>query len=113
MLKAACAALAACVIAPALYAAPGPANPLVQSSTILKLDGVNLATASGQRVLAIRMDQAARAVCGERLANIHLALDAQSRACRTEVKADLRSRIEQRTADAGHLATAGNTRTLR
>ena len=113
MLKAVCAALAACAIAPALCAAPGPASPLVKSSTILKLSGVNLATAEGQRTLAIRMDQAARDVCGDRLATIHLALEAQSQACRAEVKADIRSRIEQRTADAGQFSQAGSTRALR
>jgi UrcA family protein len=113
MMKAVCAALVACAVAPALLAAPGPMSPLAKSSTIMKLNGVNLATAEGQRVLAIRMDQAARDVCGERLSNIHLALEAESRACRAEVKADIRSRIEQRTADAGQLTQAGSTRALR
>ncbi|MFS0772023.1 UrcA family protein [Sphingomonas sp. 1P08PE] len=97
MLKVAGAALAACLITPALCAAP-VANPLVKSSTVLKLDGLDLATPQGQRVLAIRMNQAARDVCGSGLETIHLAAGAQSRTCQSDVKADIRSRIEQRTA---------------
>lgn len=100
MVKAAWAALAAFAIAPALLAA-GPVNPLVKDSVVLKLANLDLTSVEGQRVLAIRMDQAARDVCGDRLANVHLALDAQSRSCQAEVKADIRSRIEQRVADAG------------
>ncbi|WP_174291749.1 UrcA family protein [Sphingomonas bacterium] len=100
MKRAALAAIAALLVAPAAFAA-APDNPLVKNSVALKLDHLDLATVDGQRTLAIRMDQAARDVCGDRLATIHLSLDAQSRACRTEVLADIRSRIEQRTAQAG------------
>lgn len=97
MLKMTAAALAAIMMTTAATAA-APADPLTQSSAILKLDGLNLATPEGQRVLAIRMGQAARAVCGSGLANIHLSLAAESQACYDEVKADIRTRIEQRTA---------------
>ncbi len=103
MLKVACAALAVCVITPALYAAP-VVNPLAKSSTALKLDGLDLATPKGQRILAIRMDQAARDVCGNGLETIHLVAGAQSRTCRVDVKADIRSRIEQRTAAASQVS---------
>jgi len=85
-------------------AATTPENPFAKDKAILNLQGIDLATADGQQRLAIRMDQAARAVCGERLANVHLALESQAQACRTAVVADVRSQIEARTARA-----SGNT----
>lgn len=99
MNKAAFAALAAFAAAPAVLAAPAD-NPLAKDSVVLSLSKLDLATVNGQRSLAIRMDQAARAVCGDRLSTVHLALEEQSRACQAEVKADIRARIEARTADA-------------
>lgn len=110
-MKVAAAALAALVMtAPALAAAP--ANPFASDKAVLSLKGLDLASVDGQRRLAIRMDQAARAVCGDRLATVHLSLDQQSRACQAEVIADIRSRIEARTADAGHIS-AGTVAALR
>ncbi len=79
-------------------------NPFAKSKAVLQLRGIDLSTADGQQRLAIRMDQAARAVCGDRLASIHLALDEQARTCRAEVIADIRSRIETR-----HDAMAGGS----
>jgi len=73
-------------------------NPFAQDKVILQLSDLDLATPQGQQRLAIRMDQAARAVCGEKMASIHLALEDQARACRAEVLADIRSRIEARSA---------------
>lgn len=105
MLKAACAALAACMITTGSYAAP-LANPLAKPSASVKIAGLDLATPQGQRTLSIRMDQAARDVCGNRLDTIHLAVGAQSRECQADVKADIRSRIEQRTAVAANLSRA-------
>ncbi len=105
MLKAALAVLAVCTITSTASAAE-PENPLAKSSVILKLDGLDLSTVGGQRTLDLRMGQAARAVCGDRLATIHLALAAQSRACQAEVKAGIRTRIEQRMADAGDVHPA-------
>jgi len=96
MLKATVAVMAAVMLAPALHAAE-PVNPLAKSSVTMNLAGLDLTTPEGQRRLAIRMGQAARDVCGGRLSTIHLALDAQSRACQAEVKADIRARIEQQT----------------
>ena len=93
------AAFAAIVATPAMAADRD--NPLAKDEVVLSLRGLDLATVSGQRALAIRMDQAARAVCGDRLATVHLALEEQSRACQADVRADIRSRIELRTADAG------------
>lgn len=75
-------------------------NPFAQDKAVLQLNGIDLSTADGQQRLAIRMDQAARSVCGERLASVHLDLEAKSRACRASVVADVRSQIEMRTADA-------------
>lgn len=90
-------ALAAVAFAtPALAGTTG--NPLARDSAILDLKGLDLSTAQGQQRLAIRMDQAARAVCGDQLAGIHLALEAKARECRTAVAADIRTQIEARVA---------------
>lgn len=96
MMKNGLLALAACTLAIPVSAA-ATSNPFAQDATVLRLSGLDLATVEGQQRLAIRMDEAARAVCGERLANIHLSLDARTRACRTEVIADIRAEIDART----------------
>jgi len=75
-------------------------NPFAQDKAILNLQGLDLSTSEGQKRLAIRMDQAARAVCGERLAAVHLAAEAKAQECRTAVIADVRSQIEARSAMA-------------
>jgi len=97
MMKMVLAALATLAFsAPALAAAQE--NPFASEKTTLALGGLDLASADGQQRLAIRMDQAAREVCGDRLATVHLALDEQARACRSEVIADIRGQIEARQA---------------
>ncbi|WP_292633036.1 MULTISPECIES: UrcA family protein [unclassified Novosphingobium] len=106
MFKASMAVLAASVITISPVYATAPVNPLVESSVILKLGNLDLATVDGQRQLSLRMNQAARKVCGERLSSIHLSLEAQSRECKAEVVADIRSRIEQQVADAGKVLPA-------
>jgi len=73
-------------------------NPFAQDKAILNLKGLDLSTADGQQRLAIRMDQAARAVCGEGLSSVHLAVEAKAQECRLSVLADVRSQIEARTA---------------
>ena len=75
-------------------------NPFARDAAILNLKGLDLATADGQQRLAVRMDQAARAVCGDRVASVHLALEAKAQDCRTAVIADVRSQIEARSAMA-------------
>lgn len=70
-------------------------------SAVLTLAGLDLATAEGQQRLAIRVDQAARTVCGESLATIHPELEARARACRADVAEQVRSQIETRVAQAG------------
>ncbi len=75
-------------------------NPFAQDKAVLQLKGLDLSTAEGQQRLAIRMDQAARAVCGEGLASVHIAMEDKARACRTAVTADIRAQIEARSADA-------------
>ncbi|MFT4025577.1 MAG: UrcA family protein [Novosphingobium sp.] len=75
-------------------------NPFAQDKATLNLKGLDLSTADGQERLAIRMDQAARAVCGERLASVHLALEAKAQECRSAVVADVRAQVEQRLARA-------------
>lgn len=99
-MKTALVALAALAVAtPAL--ASTAENPLAQDRAVLNLRGLDLSTAQGQQRLAIRLDQAARAVCGERLAGVHLALEAKAAECRSAVVADVRSQVEARLAKAG------------
>ena len=75
-------------------------NPFAKDQTILQLQDLDLATADGQQRLAIRLDQAARTVCGDRFSGIHLALEAKARECRIAVAADVRAQIEARLARA-------------
>ncbi|BEU99599.1 UrcA family protein [Novosphingobium olei] len=81
------------------------ANPFAKDAAILDLKGLDLATADGQQRLAIRLDAAARAVCGERLEGVHLALEAKAQACRAAVTADVRNQIEARMAAAEKTGT--------
>jgi len=91
--------LGACALATSVSAAATD-NPFARDATVLRLDGLDLSTADGQQRLAIRMDNAARTVCGDRLASVHLAADTRARECRTAVIADIRAQIEARVADA-------------
>ena len=91
--------------------AAGSENPLAREAAVLQLKGLDLATADGQQRLAIRMDAAAQAVCGdERLAGVHLALAEKARACRAQVIADIRDQIESRQASLGATAAVAATR---
>jgi UrcA family protein len=99
MIKTAVAVLAALSFAASASAAPND-NPFAKDSTVLKLKGLDLSSAEGQQRLAIRMEDAARTVCGDRLASVHLAVDAQARECRSQVVADIRNQIESRQAAA-------------
>lgn len=97
MLKTGFLALAVCALtAPAL--ATTPQDPFAQDQATLRLDGLDLATVDGQRRLAIRMDAAARAVCGDGLDTVHLQANARAQECRTEVLARTRDQIEARLA---------------
>lgn len=93
------AAIAAVVFATSVPAVAAE-NPFAKDEAVLNLGGLDLTTPDGQQRLAIRVDQAARTVCGERLSAIHLDVEAKSRECRTAVVADVRRQIEVRTADA-------------
>lgn len=75
-------------------------NPFAKDLAILNIKGLDLSTADGQQRLAIRMDNAARAVCGDRVAAVHLAVESKAQACRTAVVTDIRSQIEARVAQA-------------
>lgn len=90
-------------VTPALAATPN-SNPFAAESAVLNLRGLDLATVDGQQRLAIRMDQAANAVCGQGLNTIHLALGEQARACHADVLADIRTRISAATT---RMASAG------
>ncbi|MEH3046252.1 UrcA family protein [Sphingomonas adhaesiva] len=91
--------------------AAGSENPLAKDAAVLQLKGLDLATADGQQRLAIRMDAAAQAVCGdERLASVHLALADKARNCRAQVIADIRQQIESRQASLGPAAQLAATR---
>jgi len=100
-MKAGFAALFALAFATTAHAADAPENPFAQYKAILQLNGLDLSTPEGQQRLAIRMDNAARAVCGDRLAHVHLDAEARARDCRAYVMADVRAQIEARTALAG------------
>ena len=93
------AALAAIMVAAPSYAASSD-NPFSADSVVLDLHGIDLTSVDGQQRLAIRMDQAANAVCGEGMSSIHLGLGEQARACHADVIADIRSRIAAATATA-------------
>jgi UrcA family protein len=96
------AALAALALAAPAFATD--VNPFAKDKVVLNLRGLDLASVDGQQRLAIRIDQAARDVCGDRVATIHLDLERQSRSCRNDVVADIRSRIESRSADSANRA---------
>jgi UrcA family protein len=86
-------------------------NPFAKDKATLNLKGLDLSTSDGQQRLVIRMDQAARAVCGDHLASVHLDLARKAQDCRTAVIADVRAQIETRSAHAAiaspiHLASA-------
>lgn len=89
--------LAACALAASASASAND-NAFAKDQTVLRLSGLDLSTVEGQQRLAIRMDEAARAVCGDRLATVHLALGERTRECRAAVIADIRTEIETRTA---------------
>ena len=112
MLKAGLMAMAACALAtPALASSDSQtSDPFVQSAATLRLDGLDLATVDGQRRLAIRMDAAARAVCGEGLERTHLAAAAKANECRTQVLANIRDQIETRMAAKGKPVTLASAR---
>lgn len=74
------------------------ANPFASDEAVLQLGGLDLSTVEGQQRLAIRMDNAARAVCGDRLSSVHLAAGAKARECQAAVRADIRAQIESRMA---------------
>jgi len=93
--------LASCALATSASAA-ATENPFAQDQAILNLKDLDLATADGQARLAIRMDQAARAVCGEHVATVHLSMESKAWECRAAVVADVRSQIE------AHMANAAN-----
>ena len=99
MIKTAIVAIAALSFAASASARPND-NPFAKDATVLSLKGLDLSTAEGQQRLAMRMDVAARTVCGDRLATVHLELDAQARECRAHVVADIRNQIESRQAAA-------------
>jgi UrcA family protein len=105
MMKKGLLVLGACALATSVSAIAAE-SPFAEDEAVLRLDGLDLSTADGQQRLAIRMDQAARAVCGDRMASVHLVADAKARECRRAVIADVRTQIEARMANA---ATAQGT----
>lgn len=95
--------VALATIALAAPASAATENAFAKDQAILDLKGLDLSTAEGQQRLAIRIDNAARTVCGSDLASVHLAAENKARACRAAVVADVRAQIETRLAkrDAG------------
>lgn len=92
------AALAAILAAAPSYAAGD--NPFAADSAVLDLRGIDLSSVDGQQRLAIRMDNAASAVCGEGMSSIHIVLGEQARACHAAVIADIRAQLATATAQA-------------
>jgi len=105
-MKTVLAVVAAFAVATPAFANPTE-NPFAKDQTILNLAGLDLSTTDGQQRLAIRIDNAARAVCGDRVATVHIALEEQARACRAEVVANVRNQIEGRSASASTGAAVG------
>lgn len=93
-------ALATVALALSANGAAATENPFAKDKAILNLQDLDLSTADGQQRLAVRVDQAARTVCGDRLSNIHLMAEAKAQECRASVAADVRAQIEQRLARA-------------
>lgn len=98
--------LASLAMASSASAATTTDNPFAQDKAVLNLAGLDLSTADGQQRLAIRTDQAARAVCGDQLSSVHLVLDEKARACQAAVTADIRHQIEVRTANTAKTSPA-------
>lgn len=98
-MKVCIAALAALSLGTAAFAGT-TANPFGKDAAVLTLKGLDLATADGQQRLAVRIDQAARAVCGESLANVHLDLEVKARGCRADVAEQVRAQVDARLAQA-------------
>src|SRR5690606_15613562 len=84
----------ACALAISVPAAAE--NSFAKDEAVLQLDGLDLSTTAGQQRLAIRMDAAAREVCGDRVASLHLVAANTARECRTAVLEDIRQQIETR-----------------
>ena len=93
-------AFATLAFATSASAATTAENPFAQDKAVLTLKGLDLSSPDGQQRLAIRIDNAARAVCGDRVAAVHLALEAQAQECRVAVAANVRSQVEARVAKA-------------
>jgi UrcA family protein len=93
-------ALATFAFAMSASGAVAAENPFAKDKALLNLQGLDLSTADGQQRLAIRVDQAARAVCGQRLSGVHLALEARAQECRAAVTSDVRAQIEAKLARA-------------
>lgn len=105
MIKKGLLALAGCTMVTTVPAAAATDNPFAKDEAVLHLSGLDLSTVEGQQRLAIRMDKAARTVCGDRLSSVHLELGARARECRTAVLADIRAQIESRMAVAAEAST--------
>ncbi|WP_272917845.1 UrcA family protein [Altericroceibacterium endophyticum] len=101
-------AVAACAVAsPAMASAP---NSFGHESAELRLDGIDFDTAEGQNRLAIRLDNVAHTICGDRLASVHLATAKKARECRADVIADVRSQISQQLAKKSQTAQFASSR---
>ncbi len=105
MIKKGLLALIGCAVVTSVPAVAATDNPFAKDEAVLHLGGLDLSTVEGQQRLAIRMDEAARAVCGDRLSSVHLELGARARECRTAVLADIRTQIESRMAAAAETST--------
>jgi UrcA family protein len=76
------------------------ADPFAKNEAAFHYADLNLASADGQVRLASRLDQAARDVCGRGMDRVHPMLAQQAEACRNEVIAAAREKIDLRIAAA-------------
>lgn len=85
---------AAAMVLPAGAAIAATDNPFARDSVDMRTDDLNLATSDGQQRLEGRLSRAAEAVCGTGAATIHLSAFRKARACKAEVIAEVRQRID-------------------
>lgn len=69
------------------------ANPLVKDQLEVRYNDLNLQSVDGQRQLAIRLVNAAEAVCGDRVDTLHVMAGRKARDCMSQVVVDAQRQI--------------------
>lgn len=104
------AATAFLITAAAIRAAPAIAEPVAPeiNVSLVQTADLDLSTAAGQRVLNVRIAQAAREVCGT-ASDVDLAGKNEVRKCRADVMAKANGQRDQLLAAAGRGAVVAIT----